>query len=262
MRRHLSSRAAYGGGVVLLASMVLAIAVAPGAAAAAPNATGFVRTQAALAPLGHLRSYTVQGTRTRAGCAFSDAELVVPVGWTAIERRDIAIDFGTCRKVVEEGAPTTSARSHTTATPLRPPLHPKLTTWRRGYYIVWFEDVLGLLVNSTETDITWFVTNACVSDGYGNGGAQGAGWSGWQFVSGTYTHSQTCASFIGTTSAQMKNSAFCSPVTVWANYDWVKATGYKNGTLGGSNSADIVNECLPLWKHTQSRIVATGNGGP
>lgn len=244
--------------VVILATIVAIVTVPAPTRAAASQYVVFPQVHA----LEHSRTYPIEGIRTKAGCQFADDELLLPVGWTAIERRDIAVDLESCRKIIEVGQPNESLPATDRASASGEAGTQSATFWKRGYHQVWFEDVANFLVISGETDIIWWYSGGCVTDGAGNGGIVGAGWSGWQYVSGNYSPSLTCARFVGTTNATAKNSVFCSPVTVWAYLSSIKATGYSNGTIGGSNSADVVNECLPLSKHERTVITAYGNGGP
>lgn len=251
------------------ATMVFALsALLPvtGISVLAADPDGYMRQSGKQAPLDGAKSSTVTGTKTADGCVFEDSELALPEGWAAIERRDVAINFKTCQKIVEEGRPTKLMGGHPELTigddsardmALKAP-----TVWRRGYHIVWYEDVAGFLLTSTEADIEWFVSGGCVTSGTGHAGYQGFAGSGWQFVSGSWSRDRTCSRYQGTAVGRMKNTSFCSPATVWTEYYSVRAKGNSNLTITGSNTTDAVNECLPVFKHSQTAIVAGGNGGP
>lgn len=248
-------------GVASFLACLLAATVAPAAAA---DPEGFIRQSVEPPPLADAKLSTVGGTKTSSGCVFDDPDLVLPRGWTSVERRDVAINLQTCEKIVEEGRPTKLMGGHPERTidDGSPGNAAAVTVWRQGYHIVWYEDVVGLLLTSTEADIQWFVSGGCVTSGSGHAGYQGFGGSGWQFVSGSWSKNRTCARLQGTAVGRMKNASFCAPATVWTEYYMVRAKGNSNLTITGSNDTDVVNECLPVYKHAQTAITGGGSGSP
>jgi len=131
------------------------------------------------APLRDATTYVVIGTRTADGCRFEYPELTLRDGETTRVQRDVGIDQGRCRKLVEEGVPTQDeevpgADSSITETighreAKGSSVAAAASTVSSGYHKTWFENSLGHLLTGDTTYITWIWNGTCATSGSASG---------------------------------------------------------------------------------------------
>ncbi|MBI2773157.1 MAG: hypothetical protein HYX56_01505 [Chloroflexi bacterium] len=114
---------------------------------------------------------------------------------------------------------------------------------------MWWEDVVGALVNGDRTLVTWDWDGSCAI-----GGATDAWWrwrdsTGWYLYTSGGTQDTTCYRHQGETTSEFRNNSFCGPDTVFTDYYYVQFRGYFDGTYGGSSSSDTLYECAPLYRY-------------
>jgi hypothetical protein len=239
-------------------------------AAAKPDATGdYVFQERAPKPLKEATKSVLQGTRNADGsCHYDYPEVAVPRGETAVEVRDLGIDHGRCRKLIEQGIPTeepgppgegekqiTEAFDDSTAT-TETSVALAATSTASGYNWTWWEDVLGIKMTQDRTNISWSYNGSCALTGSTSGEWSWAYGTGWSIVSYSGSEYETCSYYRGTTVSKFKNTSFCWPLpTVYTYYYYVRAYGQENGTITGTRSTDSVDECAPFWMHYQVRKV-------
>src|SRR5258705_8914859 len=245
----------------------LASLVAVGIAVVAPVATlgsgdGFVHQSKAPAPLLSRTTYIVPGTKTADGGHYTYPGLRLRASETTRVQRDVGIDQANCRKLVEEGVPTTSEAAPGADARISQPVGHQSGTTRAGisevghsgFTKIWWVDQPGYLVNQDETIISWIVSGSCVTQGNASGDWEWRSGTGWQIVSYGGTDDRTCTRYKGETWATYKNPVFCvGQPTVYTYYYYVRAYGWSTGNpwITGTWSSDSVNDCLTLYERHQ-----------
>jgi hypothetical protein len=255
-----------------LASLLVSAAVMTvvGLIPQAASAESFDVAAPSAGSLGESRTYVVQGKQGLRGCQFTHPEPTPPNDEVVWEQRDIAMDMKTCRVLVEEGESAWPAETvaldgnaqhvdaiaaafnggSSTTEPLSA-INPDEPTRRRQR--IWYEDVLGLVVNSVDVKMTYYWDGSCSLGGSMNLYTTWLSGSGWYRVSSSASESETCARYQATGTAKFRNDTFCSqdggynPVTIWYRYNTVQGTN--TGRISYTYSVDPFFTCAPLWFH-------------
>ena len=242
---------------IVVAVATLAVVALPGPVAAAPG-DGFVYQSRRPAPLADARTYILLGTRTADGCRFDYPDLVLGVGETTRLQRDIGIDQAHCRKLVEEGIPTTdvsTAGVDPTITSITAPIGQRTATGAAtgpavltsstvssGYHKTWYENFLGQLLSGDTTYITWIWNGSCATSGSTYGEWSWNTFYGWAPISYGGTDNLTCARYQGETHATFGLGS-CRHY-----YYYVRALGSNTGGITGTYSEHAT--CGPVWFHS------------
>lgn len=135
--------------------------------------------------------------------------------------------------------------------------NPDLPTYR--HQKLWREDILGISVNSIDTKIKYFWDGTCALGGTTVAPITYLGSSGWQFISGASSESESCASYWGKAWATFSNYVFCATdgIVVTVTYSEDKVTGSKTGAITYSKVYSMSTSCAPLYFHS-----ATGSWTP
>lgn len=256
---------------VVLLPFLLSIGLAQPLAAAKPEATGdYVFQERAPKALKDAKKSVLQGRRNADGsCHYDYPEITAVSREAAIEVRDLGIDHGRCRKLIEQGisteepGPAGEGEDRVTATFDDPGATLDssgaalaATSTASGYNWTWWEDILGIKMTQDRTNISWSFNGSCALTGSTSGEWSWATGTGWQIVSYSGSEYEICSYYRGTTVSTFKNSWFCAPLpTVYTYYYYVRAFGQENGTITGTRSTDSVDECAPFWMHYQVRKV-------
>jgi hypothetical protein len=255
-------------------AFIAAIGVPPVAHAAI---AGDDRTAAERAPLVNAVTATVKGERVAPGtCKYSSSLQLAP-GEQAIREDSIAFDDASCTMTVVRGTP---------ADPSQPEGAPDATTaesdpaaWSykeggaaatgassapgvdsasattalaavhsAGYHKSYYEDPVGIDVNSVRNNVNWYWNGSYVYNGYCS---YHYGWystSGWGLKENNffcrYENSQTqvrSSSYV-----HFKNGIFCAFIDTHTYYDRNNAYGKYNGYLVGTVSAYKQGGCTGL----------------
>lgn len=222
------------------------------------------------APIQVHRTYTVTGTRVGAACAYNYPVFESPRGVEAWEVRDVAVDPVRCIKLVVEGIPTTlesplaerSLTAQVGTSGLAPrtqrgPGHqrPQIATRSSGFTDIWWEDVVGALLNGDRTLVTWDWNGTCALGGATDGYWRWRDSTGWYLYKNGGSQDTACDRHQGSTYSEFRNGSFCRPDVVITEYYYVQFRGYFDGTYGGSSSSDTLYECAPVYRY--GRVVKT-----
>lgn len=216
-----------------------------------------------LPPLIDGRTWIVQGTKLANGaCGYrypTKAAAIPTAGW---EVRSIAIDMKTCRKLMEEGTPTSFATDGAgvasvmsvvddgSATSTQALTTSTKDAWQR---VIW-RDLPGLLLNADLTQITWNYNGSTVSGGVTVGGWSWNTATQWQLTahSGSDSYGPGSSYYFGRTTSTFSNTFFCGGNLVRTFYYNNDMWGHPNGTATRSQNSDTLNECLPVHIDIQS----------
>lgn len=263
-------RTSDGAGVVAVVAILLGFgAVHPQFVAGSDAGSDYVFQLGTRAPLLAASVSVLQGTRNADGsCHYDYPEVSVPDDAAAIEVRDVGIDQGRCRKLIEQGIPTEapgellegerrSAATFDDPEPNRPAEGLFATTsTASGYNWTWWEDILGIKMTQDRTNISWSYNGSCALTGSTSGEWTWAWGTGWAKDSSSGSEYESCGYYRGSTASTFSNSWFCDPLpTVYTYYYFVYAYGEEDGSISGSRSTDSVNECAPFWMHYQVQKV-------
>lgn len=256
----------------LLASLVASLVIlSPASVGATTDLGGWIHRRDEQPPLIDAETFIIQGVpRPDGSCEFADPELVVPDGAVAIERRDLAFDLTLCRKLVEEGTPTTpspladldefalvegqSASMAATAA---------ATYWKKAYHQVYWTDAAGAMVNGMETHLKWFYGSGCAYYSTGYTGMYGYAPSGWYMIQQpSFRQYGTCSVVTSSGDNGIVGNTYVCGREVRTYYYYVRVHGYSSGTVGGTYSTDTTNECLPLFSNRRVVVYDSGSGSP
>lgn len=255
--------------------------------ASATTPSGFDHWAAKSYALGGSRTFILRGERSTSGCSFTHPAIAGPDDGQAREQRDIAIDTAGCRALVEEGlAPTTASSADLpagTSTETLPStstqdrrfsdaieqraagggiqpesaINPDLPTYR--HQKLWYEDIVGIVVNSIDTKIKYFWDGVCALGGTTVAPVTYSAGSGWKLLSGASNESETCAKYVGNAWASFNNYVFCATdgIVVRVDYYSDKVSGSYTGAISYTKSYSVSTSCAPLYFHQ-----ATGSWTP
>jgi hypothetical protein len=173
------------------------------------------------------------------------------------EQRDVAFDTQNCVALVEEGeVPAGTALADGSIAPAVSSIAPYSTTCpdcpQRRHQLLWYEDVLGITVNSLDTKMTYYWDGHCATGGSTYAAItyyQPTGWYYWDFSS-SYTSS--CSLYRASSTVKFQNNAFCTQETEWSVpvfYDYNRVTGYPNGSMIYNYYIEPFSSCAPLSFH-------------
>jgi hypothetical protein len=251
--------------LVIVSVATLMLALFPSSIASGSENLGVVFIAEPLAPLLNSHRWILQGEHLSNGaCRYryptESADLPTD-GWVL---RSIAIDMSKCRKLIEEGTPTTVRSDAGSGIALKSlainegattPWGANLTASTQGaWQKVSWRDFFGLLLNADITQINWTYNGSTVS-----GGTTVAGWQ-WNYATqwqlGThganYLYGPGSSYYRGDSWATFSNSYFCPAPTVHTYYYNNRVWGHPDGHATRSQSSDSVDECLPLHIYIES----------
>jgi hypothetical protein len=223
--------------------------------------------------LGGSRAEFVTGHRVEAGgCALPTPDMKLGLGQSAVEARQVGIDYATCTSLWEVGTPSDvkdavspgASGSTQTAQPSRTgPAAPKASgggkstqSWSgSGYFKAWQTDVINLTVNSVKSNISWSWNYGCTESGSGSVNYTWTSASGWEppYNNGVWI-SRVCDYAVVWAQADYRNTGFCWPNTVYSRYRDIAVAGWFDGGFAGSagENRHWGNDwCAPLWDNQQ-----------
>lgn len=250
-------------GLAAVTTMLLLVAGlvgGPASASAADPSWQYTRT--GLAPLTNARQWVLVGTKQSSGACryqYPSGEAAVPAsGWTL---RTIAIDMIGCRKLFEEGVPTSfstdagdGSAQALVAGPAAASSMAAVSTKSAWQRVIW-RDLAGLLTTAVMVEITWNYNGSTVSAGSTRGAWQFNTATRWQLTAHTLTdlYGSGSSYYRGQSTATFYNNYFCAPLpAVHTYYYYVRMWGHPNGTSTRDQSSDSVDECLPLHVDIES----------
>ncbi len=234
--------------IFVVAVMVLTIVGTAPAVLSAPLSNGFQPITNPQISLTNTRTWILQGTRVSGqACryAYSSAPKDVPAdGWAQIT---IGVDQSTCRKLMQEGTPTSQAdlRAAAGLPATNSPSGLAPTSSRGAYQIVVFYDVANIQLTGETTQIHWSYDGTNVSGGSTTKSClTGPSW--WHLSYCTSSDGYVPGSYLGNSWASFY-SDFCAPLPRTYVYQYYnKVWGHPDGTAAVAQSSDSVDECILL----------------
>jgi hypothetical protein len=247
----------------LLAALIAAATTTPGVVAAEVHQ--YIRQTGQLPPLAKASTYEVLGVRTEVGCQFEFPFVIRHPGDPHLVQRVIGIDRSRSAYLIEEGE-ATDFRAGKVAGYFTESIHdavnfsgvaegpesvcPPHSTGAAQRIV--YGDILGIEVNSDETDISWSYNCSTVYN------TRASGYFTWLIATGWSKESSSAQRFnpqsyyfYGKTASTFRNSLFCAPSVVWVWYYSNIVYGYSDGSTGYSSSFDDYSSCAPLFPAVQ-----------
>lgn len=232
-----------GRGKFLAAGLLLGagtwLALVPIAASAASGGGGPWTYSANLDVLGNPSTYQVQGTADASGACHIPVTGSLSPGSAPVEQQVTAIQYGTCKAMVEEGTPqspnsgassTGSSTSGTQASLGTSPTGAAPAISEEGWVHGWYTDPLGIDVTGSVDYVSWTGNGTCVT---GGGAGHNLGWdggTGWAVQSNSTSSGYDCSDIWSQNITTFVNHVFCG-VTDWTYFDPDWAHGHPAGNL-------------------------------
>ena len=118
--------------------------------------------------------------------------------------------------------------------PPRKSITPATTYHSAGYYKSYFEDPVGLDVNSVRNGTDWYWNYICVSNPYGS---YAYGWyspSGWRLRDNNWSNTYNCDRTHVTSYVHYSNGVFCATIDTHTYYNRNHVYGWYDGWLLGA----------------------------
>ena len=116
-----------------------------------------------------------------------------------------------------------------------------------GYMKSWYQDPVGLVVNSVQNGTDWHWTGGCViAPVYGSYRYTWFSPSGWSLQGNNWTNVYSCAMSTSSSYVHFHNGIFCLFQSTDTYYNRNTVNGLANGTLAGSIHAVKSGGCIGL----------------
>jgi hypothetical protein len=219
---------------------------------------------------------TLKGTKAKDGsCIWHPADMTLAPQDRAIEQRQVSADYANCTTVVEIGNPTQIDRIEpdeqltTTANAARPRLTRTTASKRtlagrkytvtssKAYYKVTWWDVANQPLNYVRSILNWFWRSdgGCINGSIAEWAEFHQVASGWTITSWDKWKTTSCTDHRTHSSADFKNSIFCTPPSTYMHYRNVRIRGGYTGTYGAALDSTWTDgtQCAPL--HWSGQVV-------
>lgn len=246
----------------LAAASLLVVGLLPGAVSAADTSSGW--TDYSDAPADSTVE-TIQGTSDGAGGCILNLSASLSPGQDYTRADEIAFNSSTCQSKIafSHGStapaepaeptdtttsssglvPTTSSSSKITASTDAT----LATTYRSiGYMKSWYQDPVGLVVNSVKDTTDWYWNRICATGRYGSYYYTWYSPSGWQLKENNFQNYYTCYQTTVSSYAHFRNGIFCFTIDTHTYYDRNTVHGRYDGWLLGNVYAYKSGGCTSL----------------
>lgn len=249
-------------GLIGGAALLVGLPASP-AAAADTSSTAWV-TYGAVPAGGTVQ--TVQGVSDGAGgCAFNLSASLAP-GATSTRVDEVAFNASSCQSQVAltsgaSSAAETAEPSNTDATSSGDVVSPASSGLPQpadvivaaaaihsaGYMKSWYQDPVGLVVNSVRNGTDWYWDRTCVRPPvFGSYRYTWFSPSGWSLQANNWSNFYSCAQSTSSSYAHFHNGIFCAFIATDTYYNRNTVHGQANGTLAGSINAVKSGGCIGL----------------
>jgi hypothetical protein len=263
---------------VLGFAFIAAVGVPPIAHAAMPGNAPAAEERA---PLLNPVTATIKGERVAPGVCKYTSTLQLAPGEQAVQEDSIAIDDASCTMTVLRGTPADAKQVDGTTQAEGAPAgwsekeggaaaktastaqgsdsvtaNAAAAVHSAGYYKSYYEDPVGIDVNSVRNNVDWYWNGSYVYNGYCS---YHYGWystSGWGLKENNFfcRYEDSQARVRSSSYAHFKNGIFCAFIDTHTYYDRNNAIGRRDGYLIGRVNAYKSGGCTGLLSfHTQLR---------
>ncbi len=254
----MSRRSAPWAAVVLGAGLAVAAGLQPGAAFATGDSTSWV---AYGPPQPGSTVQVVQGTADGQGGCVLDLAAALSPSETAARVDEVAFNETTCQSrvaITRGGAvapdpPDPSGASSSSSGPVAPasstappprPAAPSVTS--AGYYKSWYEDPVGIVVNSVMDSTKWRWNRVCATGIYGSWRYTWHSSTGWSLGANNAQNYYTCNRTTVSSYAHFHNRPFCAFIATDTYYNRNNVHGRYDGYLLGDVNARKTGPCSHL----------------